>query len=67
MVFINKAVKVINKILDAGFADEYHTEIGSNIYHICEFAERMERNGHTYEPKPQEPPHKTVRHKEYER
>ena len=49
------------------FIDEYHTEIGGNIYHICEFAERMERNGHTYEPKPQEPPHKTVRHKEYER
>ena len=38
------------------FIDEYHTEVGSNLYHICEFAERMERNGHSYEPKPQEPP-----------
>ena len=25
------------------YIDEYHTEIGSNIYHICEFAERMEK------------------------
>lgn len=24
------------------FIDEYHTEIGNNIFHICEFAERME-------------------------
>lgn len=38
------------------FIDEYHTEIGSNLYHICEFAERMEQNGHTYEPKPDEAP-----------
>ena len=38
------------------FIDEYHTEICNNLYHICEFAERMERNGATYEPKPQEPP-----------
>ncbi len=27
------------------YIDEYHTEVGSNLYHICEFAERMERNG----------------------
>lgn len=33
------------------YIDEYHTEIGSNLYHICEFAERMERNGAAYEPK----------------
>lgn len=32
------------------FIDEYHSEIGSNLYHICEFAERMEQNGATYEP-----------------
>ena len=25
-------------------------EIGSNLYHICEFAERMEYGGHTCEP-----------------
>lgn len=33
------------------YIDEYHTEVGSRIYHICEFAERMERNGAAYEPK----------------
>ena len=32
------------------FIDEYHTEVGSNLYHICEFAERMEYGGHTCEP-----------------
>lgn len=37
------------------YIDEYHTEIGSSIYHICEFAECMERNGSTYEPKMPEP------------
>ena len=49
--------------------DEYHTEVGSNLYHICEFAERMEQNGHSYEPKPQEPPsvQKAAKHKDHER
>ncbi len=32
------------------FIDEYHTEIGNSLYHICEFAERMERIGATYAP-----------------
>ena len=32
------------------FIDEYHTEIGGHLYHICQFAEIMERNGSTYEP-----------------
>ena len=51
------------------FIDEYHTEVGSNLYHICEFAERMERNGHSCEPKPQEPPsaQKAPKHKDHER
>ena len=49
------------------FIDEYHTEIGNNLYHICQFAELMERNGHTCEPKPQEPPQKAAKHKDYER
>lgn len=31
------------------YIDEYHTKIGSNVYHICEFAEAMERNGNRYE------------------
>ena len=32
------------------FLDEYHTEIGGRCFHICEFAEIMERNGTTYAP-----------------
>lgn len=50
------------------FIDEYHTEVGNHLYHICEFAERMEQNGHTYEPKPAEPQaQKAPKHKDYER
>ena len=50
------------------FIDEYHTEVGSSLYHICEFAERMERNGHTYEPKPEDvQAAKAPKKKEYER
>lgn len=32
------------------YIDEYHTEIGSHLFHICQFAELMERNGSTYAP-----------------
>jgi hypothetical protein len=32
------------------YIDDYHLEVGSNLYHICEFAERMERNGNTVIP-----------------
>ena len=39
-----------DQILPCRYIDDYHTEIGDSIYHICEFAERMEQNGHTYEP-----------------
>ena len=51
------------------YIDETHAEIGSSLLHICEFAERMEKNGATYEPKPEEPPQtqKTPKHKDYER
>ncbi|MCI8333735.1 MAG: hypothetical protein HFH25_04040 [Lachnospiraceae bacterium] len=48
------------------YIDEYHTEIGRRIFHICEFAECMERNGSTYEPK-QEDPQKTAKKKVPER
>ena len=27
------------------YIDDYHLEVGSNLYHICEFAERMQHNG----------------------
>lgn len=30
------------------FIDEYHTQIGFNVFHICQFAELMERNGNHY-------------------
>lgn len=30
--------------------DDYHTQVGSNVYHICEFAEKMERAGNRYRP-----------------
>lgn len=32
------------------FQDEYHTKVGNYVYHICEFAERMEAIGATYQP-----------------
>ena len=36
------------------YIDETHLEVGRSLYHICEFAERLERNGNTYAPT--EPP-----------
>lgn len=41
------------RICTCRYIDEYHLEVSGgidNIYHICEFAERMERSGNTYEP-----------------
>ena len=35
------------------FRDEFHTQIGTDMYHICEFAEKMEQNGNKYEPCPE--------------
>ena len=32
------------------YIDEYHVEIGSELYHICQFAEIMERNGNSVIP-----------------
>lgn len=32
------------------YIDEYHTIVGNNPFHICEFAERMERIGARYAP-----------------
>lgn len=32
------------------YIDEYHVEVGSELYHICQFAELMERNGNTVAP-----------------
>lgn len=32
------------------YIDEYHLEVGSGLYHICQLAELMERNGNTIIP-----------------
>lgn len=32
------------------YIDDYHLEVGNNLYHICEFAERMEQVGNTVIP-----------------
>lgn len=32
------------------YLDDYHTRIGTSIYHICEFAERMEQAKASYTP-----------------
>lgn len=32
------------------YIDDYHLEVGNNLYHICEFAERMEQAGNTVIP-----------------
>lgn len=50
----------INITLDNGemltrrcrFHGDCHVDVGSNVYHICEFAEKMERAGNKYEPCP---------------
>lgn len=39
------------------YIDEYHTKVGKTIFHICEFAERMEQNGVYYAPMPLQPEH----------
>lgn len=35
------------------FIDPYHTQVGNNIFHICEYAECMERIGATYQAEPE--------------
>ena len=35
------------------FIDEYHTQIGKNVFHICQFAEIMERNNASYMAEPE--------------
>lgn len=38
------------KTQECRFIDEYHTQIGNNIYHICQYAELIEKNGTTIIP-----------------
>lgn len=50
------------------YIDDYHLEVGSNLYHICEFAERMEQNGNKVEPINQpDPPKNKAKNKDKER
>lgn len=35
------------------FIDEYHTQIGNNVFHICQFAELLERNGNYCQAEPE--------------
>lgn len=37
-------------IRECKYIDDYHTKVGNNTFHICQFAETMERNGNTYKP-----------------
>jgi hypothetical protein len=39
-----------NRIEKCRWIDEMHTQIGSEIYHICQWAEICEKNGHTFAP-----------------
>lgn len=34
------------------YLDDYHTQIGNRVFHICEFAETMERLGGNYQAEP---------------
>lgn len=36
--------------LPCTYIDDYHAKIGNGVFHICEFAEKMERGGATYAP-----------------
>ena len=35
------------------YIDDYHLKIGTSVYHICEYAEMLERNGGHCEPEPE--------------
>ena len=35
------------------YIDEYHMKVGMSVYHICEYAELLERNGARCEPEPE--------------
>ena len=39
-----------SKVLPCAYIDDYHTQIGYSVFHICEFAEKMEAAGIRYTP-----------------
>ena len=50
------------------YIDDYHFRTGNEIYHICQFAEKMKRNGWSCEPEPETMQDKAawqLGHKEY--
>lgn len=67
--FINSRYKELFRIPDGGtiqvdypdrhyaakccYIDDYHTQVGNNVYHICQFAEILERGGGTCRPEPE--------------
>ncbi len=66
--FINRHYEELFRIPDGGtiqiqypketilkncfYRDDYHTQVGRNLFHICEFAEIMQRRGAVYSPEP---------------
>lgn len=51
------------RTLACAYIDDYHVKIGSSVFHICEFAERMHENGTVYQP---EQPNGTEKYGIYE-
>ena len=49
---IRETAPVIDNAIErtARYIDDYHVEIGGNLYHICEYAEMLETAGKTVEP-----------------
>ena len=57
LFYIPDGASIVMTRLDGGsvirlctYIDDYHTVVGSNVYHICEFAEAAQRAGTVYEP-----------------
>lgn len=46
----NKEHETKQRLSKGTYIDDYHTLVGSNVYHICEFAEMAQRTGTVYEP-----------------
>lgn len=38
------------RALTCAYIDDYHVKVGSSVFHICEFAERMHESGTVYQP-----------------
>lgn len=57
LFYVPDGGNVVLTYLDGGrairpckYIDDYHVQVGREIYHICQFAEIMERNGTSYVP-----------------